>query len=301
MSLLAGVCAGVAVYFAVGYLIGYTPERLRFAPLGETPLRTNRVKRQQWLNQAGLGVTPLQFWASSVFAGTITFLFVWLLTSIVLVAVPPAIAVALVPRFYFAQQRRRLARERLEAWPEALRSIIASVSSSMSLHQALLALATSGPVQLRPVFARYSSLSFTLDSATALEVIREELADPVSDRVIEDLLLAIEQGPAVVIDIMDDLSRSTVEDLQVVDRVETAQLEQRLNARAVFVLPFLFLILLTFRPGPGRDFYSSTAGVVVILVGTALSLFGMFIVSQLGRLPQEPRVFTSQRERERNR
>ncbi|MEL7210911.1 MAG: hypothetical protein AAGK32_22195, partial [Actinomycetota bacterium] len=225
---------------------------MRFTPLARGHRRRTRARRQEWLNQAGLGVTPTQFWASSILAGALTFFFIWLLTSVALVALVPAVVVGLVPRFYFAQQRRKLARERLEAWPEALRSIIASVSSSMSLHQALLALATTGPAQLRPVFARYSSLSFTLDSATALEVIREELADPVSDRVIEDLLLAFEQGPAVVIDIMDDLSRSTVEDLQVLDRVETAQLEQRLNARAVFVLPFLFLIILTYRPGPGR-------------------------------------------------
>jgi Flp pilus assembly protein TadB len=82
----------------------------------------------------------------------------------------------------------------------------------------------------------------------------------------------------------------------VLDRVETTQLEQRLNARAVFVLPFFFLILLTYRPGPGRDFYSSSTGMAVIIVGTALSLAGMFIVAQLGRLPEEPRVFASTRE-----
>lgn len=296
MNLLAGLFAGVAVYFAVGYLVGYTPERLRVTPLAHRSRPSARIRRQEWLNQAGLPVTPLQFWSTSVFVGVMTFIFLWLLTSIALVALVPSIVVGLLPRFYFAQQRRRLARERLEAWPEALRSIIGSVSSSMSLHQALLGLAHSGPTQLRPIFARYSSLSFTLDSATALEVIREELADPVSDRVIEDLLLALEQGPAVVIDIMDDLSRSTVEDLHVLDRVETAQLEQRLNARAVFVLPFLFLILLTFRPGPGRDFYSSGSGVAVIMVGTTLSLIGIFIVNQLGRLPEEPRVFGSERE-----
>lgn len=295
MILLAGLLASVTVYLAVGYAIGYTPDRLRLAPLAANTGR-RASSQQEWLNQAGVGVTPVQFWASSIFAGTVTFLLLWLLTSIALVAVAPAIGMALVPRFYFAQQRRRLARARLEAWPEALRSIVASVSSSMSLHQALLALATTGPTELRPVFARYSSLSFTLDSATALEVIREELADPVSDRVIEDLLLAIEQGPAVVIDIMDDLARSTVEDLQVLDRVETAQLEQRLNARAVFVLPFLFLVLLTFRPGPGRDFYASAAGVAVIVLGTSLSLLGMYIVGRLSRLPDEPRVFAGDRD-----
>jgi tight adherence protein B len=296
MTLVAGVLVGVAVYFAVGFAIGYTPERLRFAPLSIQSRRPARAKRQEWLNQAGLPVTPLQFWASSVFAGMVSFFLVFLLTSLPLVALPPAVVVAFLPRFYFAQQRRKLARTRLEAWPEAIRSVIGSISSSMSLHQALVSLATTGPHQLRPVFTRYSSLSFTLDSATALEVIREELADPVSDRIFEDLLVGLEQGPAVVIDILEDLARCTIEDLQVLDRVETAQLEQRLNARAVFVLPFLVLVLLTIRPGPGRDFYASAGGWGVILVGTAFSLLGMVIVGRLGRLPEEPRVFATHRD-----
>ena len=293
MILFAAVCFAVSIYLGTGYLIGYTPKSLKAAPLAARSATTKRDRRQEWLNQAGVGVTPRQFWLSSATAGLATFLFLQLLTSVVLVALLPSVIVFITPRFYFAQQRRRLARSRLEAWPEVLRSIVASVSSSMSLHQALVALSHSGPRQFRPVFARYSSLSFTLDSATALGVIREELADPVSDRVIEDLLVALEQGPAVVIEIMEDLAHTTVEDLHVLDRVETAQLEQRLNARAVFILPFLFLVLMTLRPGPGREFYSSSAGLVVIMIGTALSGFGMAIVNKLGRLPTEPRVLAS--------
>jgi hypothetical protein len=67
----------------------------------------------------------------------------------------------------------------------------------------------------------------------------------------------------------------------------------------VFVLPFLFLVLLTFRPGPGRDFYATAGGWAVIIVGTAFSLLGMVIVSRLGRLPEEPRVFATHREEPR--
>lgn len=297
MILLIGTLFAVTAYLGVGYLIGYTPKHLRLAPLATRSSSRTGDKRQEWLNQAGLGVTPTQFWATSLGAGLLTFVFLQLLTSVPLVALPPAIVVAAVPRFYFAQQRRSLSRARLEAWPEALRSVIGSVSSSMSLHQSLVALSHSGPEELRPVFTHYSSLSFTLDAATALGVIREELADPVSDRIIEDLLLALEQGPGVIIDILGDLARSTVEDLQLLDRVETAQLEQRLNARAVFILPFLFLILMTVRPGPGRDFYSSSAGLIVIVVGSAMSLVGMLIVNRLGRLPPEPRVLASSSDR----
>ena len=288
----AALAAGLFAYLGVGYLVGYVPANLAIAPLARKAPKPHRASRQEWLNQAGLPVTPAQFWATSVIAGSVTFFFIVLLTSLPFVAAGPAIGVALLPRFYFSQQRRQRSRARLEAWPEALRSIIASVASSMSLHQALVALSTTGPTQLRPVFQRYGQLAYTLDANTALEVIREELADPVSDRVMEDLILATEQGPSVVVDILRDLATSTVEDLQVLDRVETSHLEQKLTARAVFVLPFCFLLIMTYREGPGRDFYSTAAGIAVILFGTAMSAVGMMIVNRLGRLPEEPRVFT---------
>ncbi len=76
----------------------------------------------------------------------------------------------------------------------------------MSVHAALVELGTSGPIALRPHFNRYAGLAATLGQRTSLQIVREELADPVSDRVIEIILVAFEQGPGVVIDVLGDLA-----------------------------------------------------------------------------------------------
>ncbi len=129
--------------------------------------------------------------------------------------------------------------------------------------------------------------------APALEAIKEDLADPTSDRVIEVLRIAHEKGGSLVPEILGDLATSTSMDLAATEEEQTESLEQRINARAVFMLPWLVLVALTFRPGPFRSFYASPAGLVVVAIGAGLSLFGMSVISRLSRAPDEPRVLTN--------
>jgi len=125
----------------------------------------------------------------------------------------------------------------------------------------------------------------------ALEVIKEELADPTSDRIIEVIILAHERGGAIVPEILRDLADATVRDVWTLEEIETQSLEQKINARAVFVLPWLVLIAITARPGPFRDFYAGGGGLIVVLAAGVMSGFGMWLVSKLGAEPDEPRVF----------
>ena len=91
-----------------------------------------------------------------------------------------------------------------------------------------------------------------LGTGPALELMKEDLADPTSDRVLEVLILAQERGGAIVRDILDDLVDATTRDLKLLDELETEGLEMRINAKAVVVLPWLVLVALTARPGAFR-------------------------------------------------
>ena len=108
--------------------------------------------------------------------------------------------------------------------------------------------------------------------------------------------MAYERGGASVTGILADLAVSVTADLRTVEEIRTAELEQKINARAVFALPWLVLLLITIRDGPFRDFYRSSAGVLTVIVGAILSLIGLLIVSRLSRDPAEPRVFAPRTE-----
>jgi tight adherence protein B len=285
VRLLAGLFTGVAV--VVASLMG-TPWPL---PALERLQRDRRPARPGWLSHVtDQGVSPVRFVATTAAGAMTAFVLVWALTGSALIALVPAGAVATGPASYYRSKHRRQDDERLRAWPDALRSIVASLQAGQSPHEALVELAHSGPTALRPVFARYRTLAELVPEATALDLVRSELADPVADRIFEVLVVAVEKGSRIALEILRDVADATTADINLAERLETAQSEQRLQARAVFVLPFLTLIVLCSRPGPLRDFYSSPEGVPVLLLGGALSTAGMLIVRRLGRLPSEPRV-----------
>jgi hypothetical protein len=77
--------------------------------------------------------------------------------------------------------------------------------------------------------------------------------------------------------------------------VRTEALEQKINSRVVFVLPWFVLVVMTARSGAFREFYSSAAGVTVAAIGGVMSLLGVVIASRLGNQPPEPRVFAGTR------
>lgn len=290
MRVAAALAAGVFVYLAVGYLTGNAP-RLELGAW--RPRRAEVSARQLWLLQAGVKLTPTRFWAASSAAGAAAFGLVVMLTGSPVVAAVPGVLMALLPRAYFARRRVERLREAQESWPDGINDLIAGISAGKSLTQALGDLARRGPEPLRRAFARFPYLAQALGVVPALEIVREELADPTSDRAIEVLILAKEQGAPVLTQILRDLARATARDLKAVEEIRTAQLEQKINAWAVSALPWVVLVILAARPGHFRDFYQSPAGALVIVLGGLLTLFGLWLLMRLGRDPIEQRVFGS--------
>jgi Flp pilus assembly protein TadB len=95
----------------------------------------------------------------------------------------------------------------------------------------------------------------------------------------------------VVPEILDDLANATTRDLWTMEQVRTEALEQKINSRVVFVLPWLVLVAITARNGAFREFYSTSTGVLVVAIGGVLSLIGVAIASKMSAQPPEPRVF----------
>lgn len=285
MRLLAALASGVAAYFAVGLATGCAPALRRASRLDR-----HRGGGQEWLTQAGVALTAAQFWIGSGVLALAAFVLLTAVTATPAVAAAPAGAVGLLPRAYFARRRSRRLREVTEAWPDGLRDLVTAVSAGMSLSQGLAHLADAGPPALQRAFARFPLLARMLGVVPALEVIKAELADPTSDRVLEVLILAHERGGRIVGDVLRDLAEATAEDIRTSEEIATAALEQRLNARSVFVLPWLVLATLTARPGHFRDFYQSGGGLLVVGVAATLSLVGMWALTRLDRDPVEERV-----------
>jgi tight adherence protein B len=286
VRLLAALCFGVCGALLAGALVGVPLRWRAWRP------RT-RGGRESWserLARSGARVTVLQFVAGSVAAGLVTIALVDALTGSVFVGIVPAIGIAAMPAAYFSHRRARLEHDVQAAWPDALSDLLASIAAGRSLTQACHELGEHGPLPLREAFGQVSRRARMTGLGAALETAKADLGDPVSDRILEVMLLAEETGGAVVRIVLSDLVTSITKDLEVAEQIETDGLEMRINARSVVALPWVVLVALTAGHGPFRDFYQSGAGIVTIAVGLVLSGFGFLLVNRLARTPPEPRV-----------
>jgi tight adherence protein B len=291
VNVVAALAVGVFCALVAGAINGSMPRR---GPSGRPHyLAVRRARAGNWLQQAGVGVGLWTFLWGSVLAGLFTVLVTVALTGSVFIAFVPGVAVALLPRAYYGRQRSVRLREVQRAWPDGLRDILASITAGLSLTQAVANLVSTGPPVLRAAFARFPELARVVGTGPALELLKEDLADPTSDRVIEVLVLAQERGGSIVREILEDLVTATTRDIKLLDEIDTEGLESRINARAVMVLPWLVLVALTARPGAFRDFYRSPGGVVTLLVAGALTAVGVVALGRLARQPVEPRPFAT--------
>jgi tight adherence protein B len=105
--------------------------------------------------------------------------------------------------------------------------LIASVRSGASLSTAIEGLASFEPAPLRTAFQGFTVYSRSLGVVSALEMVKSDLADPTSDRVIEVLILAYERGGPVVPEILFDLAEVTTRDTWTMEQVRTRHWSRR--------------------------------------------------------------------------
>jgi tight adherence protein B len=283
VRLAASGLSALAAALLVGWVTGGLPAQRR--------LKALPGQRDLWLLQAGVAISRGHYVMLTLGTVLVAFLVVWSVSGLMAVALPAAAVTGFLPRAWLMRRRNQQVLALQAAWPDGIRDLIGSISAGMSLGKALELLAEAGPLPLRQAFSRFPYLARVMGIGPALEVIRLELAHPTSDRVIEVLIVAHAKGGPIVVDILRDLATATTRDVWAYEEIETLSLEQKLNARAVFVIPWAVLAFITLRPGPFRDFYASPAGWVVVAVGALASFVGIAVATRLGRQTEEPRVF----------
>lgn len=215
----------------------------------------------------------------------------YLLTGLPAVAFVAAVAGGVAPFSWLRARGRRLRRARRGLWSDVCDLLISSARAGMSLPDAVSALAVSGPPALRGAFARFSSdmaASGHFDSS-ALRL-KAALADPVADRILETLRMARHVGGTELTSVLRALSTSVRADASLRAEVEARQSWVRGAAVVGVVAPWIVLGLLALRP-EGAAAYASAAGVVVVIVGAAISVVAYRLTLWLGRLPEPQRWF----------
>lgn len=263
------------------------------APLREVAVRSRAGRTRELLDRAGMpGTSVAGVWAVCVGCGLVVFLAIQVLSRTTTVASAFGILAGYLPMATLAGRSRRRQHELGEVWPEAVDNLASAVRAGMSLPEALIGLGHRGPEPLREPFLAFGiDYQVTGRFAESLDRLKQRLADPVGDRVVEGLRIAREVGGGELGSLLRNLSSFLREDARTRSELESRQAWTVNGARLAVAAPWTVLLLLCFqREVISR--YASPAGVVVLTTGAVLSVGAYRLMLRIGRLPEERRVLS---------
>jgi tight adherence protein B len=262
------------------------------APAPGTPARQRwTARRRDLLRQAGVdGVGPAQLAAAQLLSAVLAFVLVLLITRTITVAVCFAVFGGCLPMVVVSRMRRRRQGQMREVWPEAIDNLASAVRAGMSLPEALAALAARGPAELRPPFARFAA-SYRASGrfGDCLDALKDDLADPVGDRVCETMRVAREVGGSDLGSVLRTLSELLRADARTRAELETRQGWVVNAARLAVAAPWAVLLLLGTQ-SETLSAYDSPGGTMLLGIGAAVCVVAYRTMLRIGRLPEERRV-----------
>ncbi|GAA3174105.1 type II secretion system F family protein [Blastococcus jejuensis] len=248
-------------------------------------------RRQQLLAEAGLtGINAAQLLALQVGLGLLVLVVVLLTTATVTVSLVFAVFGFALPLLQVKRLALRRRADLREVWPEVVDNLASAVRAGLSLPEALAALAVRGPEVLRAPFARFATEYRSSGRfAACLDRLKDDLADPVGDRIVETLRVAREVGGTDLGRVLRTLGTFLREDARARAELETRQGWVVQAARLAVAAPWVVLLLLATQ-STTLAAYDSAFGTAILLGGAVVCLAAYRLMLRIGRLPQDVRV-----------
>ncbi len=283
-----GALVGLGV--GVGLLLIWAAFALPRQPKVEAP-RATRLARL--LARAGISdVTPTGVLVLCAVLAALTFTVVQTVSRTMPVAFAFAAMGAYLPIAVLRQRAARRLRDFAEVWPEAVDNLASAVRAGLSLPDAVSALGTSGPEALREPFAQFAlDYQVTGRFGECLDRLKDRLADPVGDRVVEGLRVAREVGGGDLGRLLRNLSGFLRDDARTRSELESRQAWTVNGARLAVAAPWIVLLLMSFQTTAIRH-YASAGGVLVLGIGAAACVLAYWAMMRIGRLPVERRILS---------
>ena len=282
IPLVLSVAFGLAIYLLYE---GLTNPR----PADGRQRRLQQV--DEFLVRAGLrDVTPRDFLLFSAGAGLLAGTIAQVLLGWGVVSLLALVLGGAAPFVYYLRRHERRRAAVQAGLAEAIAQLRDAIRTGLSVQEALVGLARSGPEALRPEFAILVRELRLVGFEPALVALRERLADPLFDVVAASLILNDRLGGRNVGQVLDRLAHATRAQLRIQEELRAYQARNVLSARIVAAVPLVVLIVIRQLNPAYLTIFDDWSGQVLLggcVVSTAL---GYGAMRWLTRLPGERRV-----------
>lgn len=177
------------------------------------------------------------------------------------------------------------------AWPEVIDHLVSGIQSGLSITESLIGLATRGPAILRPYFAEFEmKMRLDGDFNLAISELKQRCSQHSSDQIFEAIAISKTLGGSELLNILRTVGTFLRQDLALRREIEVKHGWIKNSAHLSAAAPWLLLLLLSTQPATSRAF-STSSGVLILLIGLVMTAIAYIWMNRLGRLPELPRVF----------
>ena len=263
-------------------------------PAPARPARTRdgwKARTQDRLVRAGApGLTPAALVGVSVGAGVVVLVVVTGLSGSLPIGACFALLAARGPFALVAARANARAGVTRELWPEVVDSLASGIRAGLSLPEAVGQVGERGPEALREPFALFAE-DYRASGRfhECLDLLKQRLADPVADRIVETLRITRDVGGTDVGRLLRTLSDFLRDDARTRGELEARQSWTVNAARLAVAAPWVVLGMLATQSSNAAA-YNSAAGVAVLVIGGASCVLAYRLMMRVGRLPSDVRV-----------
>jgi len=178
-----------------------------------------------------------------------------------------------------------------QSWPAVFDLMRSGTQAGLSVDEQFAYLSDSGPLPLRPSFARLAGdVERGASLQQALERFQVRVGSRSADYLALVLSLASELGGRGLADLWDRAASEIRSEQQLVGEIVARQSWVLGSAKMALVAPWLVALMLL-GPAGNREAFASPSGTAVLLVGLILSGSAYFLTNWLGRLKLPGRIF----------
>jgi tight adherence protein B len=244
------------------------------------------------MRQAGMRTVSLPVFAVvSLVIGVAVAAVVVVVVPVVALAVAAGVVALSLPTVIVSWKARAQRRAYRALWPDVVDHLVSATRSGLALPDGVAALAQTGPAATRAAFDAFrADYEATANFGRSLNGLKERLADPIADRILETLRMSREVGGTELPSVLRALAAHLRVESAIRGEVEARQSWVMNAARLGAVAPWVILALLSKRPEAAAA-YNSAAGAALIFGGFIVTLVAYRLMVALARLPEERRWF----------